>query len=121
MDTQNQFTYFLLSICIGFMGGLFYEIFAFFRLVCACDRGKCKALGIMFDVFFGLIFALHCIFSSFCLRFPDFRGYIGGGWLIGFIIYIKTLRRIVAFFEKVCYNSIARMFKRAKRKKKTYA
>ena len=119
MDTQNQFTYFLLSTLIGLTGGLLYEIFAFFRLVCGCERGKCKVLGITLDVIFGLVFALHCIFTSFWLRFPDFRGYMGVGWLIGLIIYSKTLRRIVAFCEKVCYNSIASMVKRAKRKKKT--
>lgn len=119
MDTQNQFAYFLLSLLIGLIGGLLYEIFAFFRLVFRCDRGKCKPLGITLDVFFGLAFAILCIFTSFLLRFPDFRVYMGVGWLIGLIIYAKTLRRIVAFCEKVCYNSIARMVERAKNKKKT--
>ena len=119
MDTQNQFTYFLLSIVIGLVGGLLYEIVAFFRLIFGCNRGKIQAIGIVLDIIFGIIFAILCIFASFLLRFPDFRVYMGLGWIIGLIIYSKTLRIIVAFFEKVCYNSIARMVKRAKSRKKT--
>ena len=118
MDTQNQFTYFLLSVLIGFVGGCLYEIFAFFRLLFGCNRGKRKALGLGIDLIFGFAFAILCIFASFWLRFPDFRVYMGLGWGIGLIIYAKTLRIIVAFFEKVCYNSIARVVKRAKIEKK---
>ena len=119
MDTQNQFTYFLFSMLIGLVGGVLYEIFAFFRLLLRCERGKNKAIGIGLDVLFGLAFSIFCIFAMFLLRFPAFRGYMGLGFLIGLIIYAKTLRRIVAFFEKVCYNGVAKVVKRAKIRKKT--
>ncbi len=118
MDTKGQFVYFLLSVSVGFVGGLLYELFAFFRFLFGCERGKRKKLGIIIDVLFGLSFGILCIYASFCLRFPDFRVYIGIGWAVGLIIYAKTLRIIVAFFEKVCYNSITKLVKRAKIKKK---
>jgi hypothetical protein len=40
-------------------------------------------------------------------------GYGLGGWL-----YSKTLRRIVAFLENMCYNVICRIINKAKSKKK---
>ena len=118
MDTQNQFTYFLFSILIGLVGGVLYEIFAFFRLLFRCAKGKNKGIAIILDILFGLTFSIFCIFAMFFLQFPAFRGYMGLGFFIGLIIYAKTLRRIVAFFEKVCYNGIARVVKKAKSGKK---
>lgn len=119
MDTKNQFIFFLLSVSIGLAGGLLYEIFAIVRLLFGCDRGKRKAVGIASDILFGLTFSFFAVCASYFLRFPDFRGYFSLGWLIGLIIYSKTLRIILAFFEKVCYNIIAKMVKRAKSKEKT--
>ena len=118
MDTKGQFTYFLLSVAIGFVGGLLYEIFAFFRFLFGCNRKKARTTGIVLDVLFGISFGIFCIYVCYFLRFPDFRGYMALGWGIGLIIYIKTMRRIVAFFEKVCYNGITKLGKRAKTDKK---
>lgn len=118
MDTKGQFTYFVLSVAIGFFGGLLYEIFAFFRLLFGCNCGKGRKMGIFLDIAFGLSFGIFCIYACFLLRFPDFRGYMALGWLVGLIIYAKTLRIIVAFCEKVCYNGITKLVKRAKTDKK---
>ncbi|MBQ7948143.1 MAG: spore cortex biosynthesis protein YabQ [Clostridia bacterium] len=119
MDTKNQFAFFLLSIGIGFVGGLLYELFAFFRTLFGCDRGKRRALGVGLDITFCVCFAAMCIYLSFYLHFPDFRGYMCLGWVFGGIIYSKTLRRILAFSEKVCYNVLVRMVTKAKSKEKT--
>lgn len=118
MDTKGQFTYFLLSVTVGFIGGLLYEIVAFFRLLLGSKHKKARIIGGVLDVFFGITFGIFCIYACYFLRFPDFRGYMMLGWGIGFIIYAKTLRRIVAFLEKVCYNTITKMGKRAKTDKK---
>ncbi len=118
MDTKGQFIYFLLSIGIGLVGGLLYEIVSLLRLLCGCNRGKRMAIGISLDVLFGISFAVLCIYASFFLHFPNFRVYMGVGWTVGLIIYAKTLRIIVAFFEKVCYNNITKLVKRAKKDKK---
>ena len=118
MDTQNQLAVFSLAVAVGFVGGIVYEPFAFLRLLFGCHRGKNAKIGMGFDVLFWLAFALLSIFSSFALRFPSFRAYIWLGYVVGGIIYLKTLRRIVAFFQKVCYNKTIKVAKRRKTKKK---
>ncbi len=67
---------------------------------------------------FFLIVAILCISITFLLDFPSLRVYMIIGYAIGGIIYLKTLRRIVAFFEKVCYNKIIKLIRKAKNKKK---
>ena len=118
MDAKNQFTVFCLCVAIGFLGGILYEFFVFFRLLFGCERGKNKILGGTLDVLFFAVFALFCVSASFVLRFPSFRGYMWLGYAVGGIFYGKTLRRIVAFSEKVCYNMIIKAVKRRKGKKK---
>ena len=93
MDTKNQFAYFLLSVAIGFVGGLLYELFALVRLLFRVKDGKRKALGVGIDITFCICFAILCIYASFFLHFPDFRGYMCIGWLVGGIIYLKILHR----------------------------
>jgi len=34
------------------------------------------------------------------------------GYLLGGILYLKSLRRIVAFFQKICYNKFIKIRKR---------
>ena len=120
MDTQNQLAIFALAVAVGFVGGIVYEPFAFLRLLFGCHRGKNAKIGMAFDVLFWLAFALLSIFSSFALRFPSFRAYIWLGYAVGGIIYLKTLRRILAFCEKVCYNKLVKVLKKAKSKKNTH-
>lgn len=118
MDSKGQFTVFLLCVLTGFCGGLIYEVFAFFRLLFGCEKGKRKALGVVLDGLFGLAFALWSVFTAYIFRFPQFRWFMCLGWALGGIIYLKTLRRIVAFLEKVCYNVAVKVAKKAKAKKK---
>ena len=119
MDTKNQLICFLLSVLIGFAGGLLYEFFAFFRLTLGCKQGKRKGIGVVLDLLFGVTFAVWAIFASFLFHFPAFRVYMCVGWLIGGIIYAKTLRRMVAFFQKMCYTICVRLVRKAKSKDKS--
>ena len=119
MDTKNQFAFFLWSVAIGLVGGLLYELIAFVRHLCRCNRRKRKWLGVGLDIFFGISFAFLSIISSFFLQFPDFRGYMCLGWLLGGIIYLIFLRRIVAFYHKICYNVPVEIVTKAKSKEKT--
>lgn len=118
MDSANQFSVFILCTAIGFGGGLLYEVFAFFRLIFRCEKRKNIFLGASFDVVFFLVFAFLCVYTAFFLDFPDIRVYMWIGYALGGLIYAKTLRRILALLEKVCYNSFARLVKKAKTKKK---
>ena len=119
MDAKGQLAYFLLSLAIGFVGGALCEIVCVFRFLFSCEKGKWKGMGIFLDVFGCLIFTLWCVFASFCLHFPDFRGYICLGWVLGCTIYLKILHRILAFLIKVCYNVLVRMVIKAKNKIQT--
>ena len=119
MDSKNQFTFFCLCLCIGFIGAVLYEFFALFRLLFGCDRGKNAVLGIVLDLIFCACFACFCVFGAFWLKFPDFRVYMPVGYAVGGILYSKTLRRIVAIFEKVCYNRITKLVRKARKHEKT--
>ena len=119
MDSKNQFIVFCFCLAIGFLGGLIYEIFAFFRWIFGCERGKNKIFGGIFDFLFFIIFAIFCEISSFLLHFSGFRVYMWLGFGLGGALYSKTLRRIVAFLENMCYNLIYKLAMKAKSKKKT--
>ena len=119
MDTKNQFAYFLISVAMGFVGGLLYELFAVVRCLCRCHLGKRKMLGIGLDIVFCVAFAALGVFLSFWLHFPDFRGYMWIGWLVGGAIYLRILHKILALCEKVCYNVLVKIVTKAKSKEKT--
>ena len=118
MDTQNQFAVFGLCILIGFIGGILYEPFAYLRLIFGCKNEKNKIIGGILDFAFWLIFALLSVSLSCVFKFPSFRLYIGIGYVFGGIIYRKSLHRIVAFFENVCYNKIIQGLTKRKIRKK---
>lgn len=119
MDTGNQFAVFGLCIGVGFVGGALYEVFACLRFLLGCSRGKNKILGGTLDIVFFICFACICVFAAYVFRFPDFRVYTWLGYALGGILYLKTLHEIVAFFGKVCYNSITKLIKKAKNREKT--
>ena len=104
---------------IGFLGGILYEIFALVRLILGCERGKNKLLGILLDLIFFVLFAVICIFASFFLRFSGLRTYMWLGFGVGGAIYAKTLRRILAFLQKLCYNIARKIIRKTKKQEKT--
>lgn len=118
MDSQNQFRFFLFSVLIGFLGAAIYEIFSILRWICGCKKGKNKFVGIGLDILFFVCFTIWCIFASFMLHFPSFRVYIGIGYLLGGIIYLKILYKSVAIFKKVCYNMSTKMVEKVKKARK---
>ena len=118
MDSKGQLGVFFICIAVGFVGGLFYEIFALLRAVFRCGKGRNKIIGIILDVTFFLCSALLCVYAAYRFYFPNLRFYMWIGYGLGWIIYLKSLRRIVAFLQKVCYNKIAKLLKKVKTKKK---
>ena len=117
MDSKNQLAVFALCVGIGFIGGMIYEAFACIGLP-FCRKGKRRWLRVALDISFWLTFAVFCIFCSYIFKFPSFRAYIWLGYLTGGIIYAKSMRRILAFFKKICYNKLAKIRKRRKNKEK---
>lgn len=105
---------------IGFLGGVLYEVFSLIRKCFGCPHGKNKAVGIATDICFCLLFVCFCTAAGYALAFPDFRTYMWLGYLFGGILYLKSLHKIIAFFEKVCYNGINKLIKKAKNEKKLF-
>ena len=119
MDTKGQFSVFCICIAVGFVGGLLYESFSVLRWIFGCPRGKSKALCVALDILFFLSFAVLCVFAAYTFRFPAFRTYMWLGYGIGFLLYLKIVHRIVAFFENMCYNKATKLIKKLKNREKT--
>lgn len=119
MDSKNQLFYFCLCVVTGFLVGILYEIFVLFRLIFRCDKDKNKILSVVLDVVYPTCVAVLCVFMQFYLHFPAFRVYMWLGYAVGFTIYLKILRRTLAFLQKMCYNKLAKVLRKAKIKRKT--
>ena len=117
---EKQFILFFLCVGVGFCNGLIYEFFHILRWVFRCNKGKVRWLAIVLDLLFCITFAIICQTVSVYFHFPDLRIYMLCGYGTGFIIYLKTLHRIVAFLKKVCYNTFVRLLKSLKSKKNSF-
>lgn len=118
MDSQNQFILFFISVAIGFLGGVLYEIFGVIRSLFKCPKGKNKALEIALDIGFFLTFAFLTIVGAYAFCFPSFRVYMFIGYALGGGLYLKTLHIMVAFLKKICYNKITQVVKKVKKARK---
>ena len=116
MDTQGQIGYFLVYVVIGFFVGFIYEPFAFFRLFFKTD--KYKTVGVVLDILFWISACILVSLAVFYLQIPSFRLYMWIGFIVGGIIYCKTLRRILAFLENLCYNNYNSILKKIKKRRK---
>ena len=118
MSAKGQFSVFCICLAVGFVGGVLYEFFLLFRLVFRCGKGKNKIVGVVLDILYCLSFAVLCTYASYRCRFPNLRAFMWIGYVLGWIIYLKSLRRILAFLQNVCYNKATKLAKRLKTKKK---
>ena len=118
-DTGNQFTVFALCIAVGLCLGILYEPFGVLRTAFGCRRGKNKAVATALDMLFCVCCAIVCVGTAYSFKFPSFRVYMWTGYLLGGIIYLKTLHKIIAFFEIMWYNSIKKLINKARNQEKT--
>ncbi len=118
MDSKNQFVLFCISVAIGFLGGVLYEIFGIIRSLFKCGKGKNRAFEIALDIGFFIAFAVLTISSAYAFRFPSFRVYMFIGYALGGGLYLKTLHIMVAFLKKICYNKITQVVKKVKKARK---
>ena len=120
IGVQKQLALFLICVMTGMGNGLIYEAFDLIRRGFRCHKGKARWLAILLDILFCLAFAMVCQIVSVAFHFPDLRLYMLCGYALGFIIYLKSLHRIVAFLKKVCYNTLVRLLKSLKARKKLF-
>ena len=117
MDTGNQVYLFFVCLLSGYVGGVFYEIFSFLRLVFGCERGKNKIIGVVLDVAFFIGFGIWAVLTAKCFQLPDFRVYMWIAYLGGWILYLKSLHLLLDFLKKVCYNCLKKAVKERKMSK----
>ena len=113
MDTQGQFGRFWVCVAAGVVGGVIYELCSFFVF------GKKRlrfCLRTVADILFFALFAVACIIVASVLKFPSFREYYYFGYALGFILYLKTFHKAVAFFKKTCYNGVKKLVNCVKNK-----
>ena len=119
MDAKGHFLCFCLCVGIGFLGGVLYSACSFVRVLFSCPRGKNKAVGAVVDVVFFMAFACFCTLGAYVLRFPALRIYMWVGYAVGLVLYLKSLHKVVAFFQNICYNKITKLIEKAKLQRKT--
>ena len=117
MLATEQLQYFLICLLIGFVGGTCHDLF--YGVVTPMKKEKWEARAcLVYEIVYFSAFALAFVGLQARLGFPDPRGYLYFGILLGFWLYYKNLRIILAFFKKVCYNIAIRVFCKRKNSQK---
>ena len=119
MDTQGQIWVFSLYVCMGFCSGFIYQFFSFLRLILGCRTGKHVYLESVLDVGFWICALIGTLLCAYALQLPTTRLYAWLGFLIGGIIYLKSLRRMVAILENLCYNRYRSLRQKTKKRRNT--
>ena len=115
MDGAGQFPIFLLCVSQGLAGGFVYEFVSL--MVLPKPKKWRTSLRFVADVAFFVAFAGLCVFVTSWLCLPAFREYYYVGFALGLVLYLKTLHKAVAFFKKICYNSIRKLVNCLKKRK----
>ena len=119
MDTATQLRVFCLCVLVGGCGGVLYTPLCLIRKFRYFKNAKRKGLSIALDILYCLAFAALTVYAAYLLKFPSFRTYMWGGYLLGEIIYLKILHKTIAFFENMWYNKISKGIKKAKNRRNT--
>lgn len=109
-----QFQVFLICASLGFCGGALYDVF----YLLAFPFKKYRPVQIIRDILFCIAFAGGYVFLSLCLRLPPIRFYLILGLVLGFILWLESLHKTLAFIENKVYNTFeANLRKRGKTRK----
>ena len=111
MVASEQLKFFLSCLAMGFLGGACHDLF--YGVVTPMKNGKWEArANFIYEIVYFLAFALAFVGLQARLGFPDPRAYLYFGILIGFWVYYKFFRIMLAFLKKVCYNIVRKERKR---------
>ncbi len=88
---QTQIQAFLLSLAIGVVIGVLYDLFRILRL-CFTDH---KAVVVIQDILFWSVSAVLSFLFVFVVNNGAFRGYLAFGELLGFALYYFTLGALI--------------------------
>jgi hypothetical protein len=112
MFSFNQLQLFFLYVGIGACGGCAHELFSVAVYPFKGKTGEGRA-WLFYEFFFFIAFSVAFIAIQAGLG-VEIRGYAFVGLFGGFLLYYKILRIMLAFFRKVCYNSISKLFRKRK-------
>ena len=119
MDTIGQFREFCICVAFGVGCGVLYEAFSLLKTAFFWSKAVQKILIGVFDICFWLVLFVGSVWLTYTFSFSEFRVYTWVGYLLGGILYLKTLHKIVAFLKKMCYNKLRIGKKRATDREKT--
>ena len=71
-----------------------------------------RAVAIAADALFFVLFACVYAAASALFGLPAFRLYMGAAALVGFLLYLESLHKILAFFAKMLYTVLRRGHKK---------
>ena len=109
----DQLKIFLICVLVGAIGFFARDVVT----VCLLPMRGSIWVGrayCAYEIAFFAIFSLVFLSISVIFHFPPFRGYMFLGILLGFGLYYKFLRIILEFFNKLCYNILAKRFRKRK-------
>ena len=113
----EQLKIFILCVATGFFGGFFHELLSGFVQPLKNKKFEGQA-WLIYEIAFFSSFGIAFVAIQSIFGFPDPRGYLYAGIFIGFLLYFKNLRIILAFFKKVCYNITTKVFCKRKNSQK---
>ncbi len=104
VQTKN----FLLSLGLGFIMGIFYDVFRIIRL---CISAK-KIITIFFDILYCILFCFAFFIFLLTVNEGQFRFYLLLGACVGFFVYYFSLGAIIFSFSRFLTDFIKKWTKR---------
>lgn len=104
VQTKN----FLLSLGLGFLMGIFYDVFRIIRL---CISSK-KIAVLIFDLLYSVLFCFVFFIFLLTVNEGQFRFYLLLGSAVGFSVYYFSLGVIIFCFTSFLTESIKKWIKR---------
>lgn len=107
--TANQFYVFISCLAFGGVTGIIYSLFGLIKF-----SVKIKAIKVIEDILFFVIFTAGYIIYSYIMGFPSIRAYMLFGAVLGLYLYGKSFNFILAKSGKMTYNIINNKLRKKK-------
>ncbi len=113
MTFVNQLNVFFVCFSYGVISALARDVFSGSLAPLRGDKQEGRA-WLCYELVFFCVMGSVFVALSALLGLPELRGYMPIGIALGFLLYYKTLRIIVAFLKKVCYNIVNKKIRKRK-------
>ena len=107
--TLNQLYVFIACVSFGGVVGVLYSPILLLK-----EKFKKNIFVFILEIFYYLLTTLMFIWYSYLLKFPNLRGYMIAGVLIGILLYVKSFHYMLAKLIKRYYNILRKYFLRKK-------